>query len=79
MAQPVSLVGAARVAEALRDTARRLKRMEKHCRLDAKELMQDFAYLQLLLASLGIDTGGHSHGEEEDEKGTTPESRGVGR
>jgi len=75
MAQPVSLVGAARVAEALRDTARRLKRMEKHCRLDAKELMQDFAYLQVLLASLGIqiDTPGtdersHSRGEEEEER-----------
>jgi hypothetical protein len=75
MAEPASLADIARVAEAVRDTARRLKRMEKHCRLDAKELMQAFAYLQLLLASFGIqvDTPGtdersHSRGEEEEER-----------
>jgi len=80
MAEPVKLKDVAQLAAAVWDTGRRLKRMERRCRLDSKELAQQFAYLQLMLASFGIEVpgtderGGHSHGEEEDEKGTTPES-----
>jgi len=75
MAQPVSLVDVARIASAVRDTGRRLKRIERRCRDDSKELAQQFAYLQLMLTSLGIemDTPGtdersHSRGEEEEER-----------
>lgn len=70
MAEP-DVAKAVRLAEAVRDTGRRLKRIERHCRQDARELMQEFALLRLMLASFGVqvepgkDEGGHSHGDDE--------------
>jgi len=74
MAEPLQ-AEAVEVADRIREAVRRLKRMEKMCRQDARSLMDIRSDLRTVLASYGvqlelepgIDQGGQSHDDKEED------------